>query len=288
MENITATNFSKKHRRPLAGLDRVEALLADLVPWHEGASGGELAGQASTAAGLVQRLKNRLDSGPDAPLIAAVLGATGTGKSKLFNTLLGQPLSPSGYKRPTTMAPIMFVPAGHREFALKPDFFPGYEKRLSEQHPVEFSLETSHELVLVITRNPLHENLILVDTPDFDSVLSPNRAAARAVFERCDAVIFVTDSVKYADQVAWQYLDLIRDRNKEAVLLVNRLKNPLSRQDFMSRLQAAGLERSVTSLPDEPGLGDGDLFPTDRPALTELWQILADWSGPTAGGHSGR
>jgi hypothetical protein len=280
MTDFTATSFSTKHRRPLAGLDRVLALLAELTPLHEGAVAGGLTGQLAVVVGQVGRLRDRLDSGPGAPLIAAVMGATGTGKSKLFNTLLGQALSPSGYRRPTTMAPIMFIPAGHREFVLRPEFLPEYEKRLSETLPVEFKPGAVHEIVLVPTATPWHENLILIDTPDFDSVLSANRTAARAVFERCDVVIFVTDAVKYADQAAWEYLDLIRDGNKEAVLLVNRLKNPLSRQDFLSRLRAAGLDRPVPSLPDEPGLGDEDLFPADRPALTEIRQALADWSGP--------
>ena len=280
MTVFTATSFSSKHRRPLAGLNRVQTLAADLVPLHEGAHNSELTAQLNLANNLMLRLEDRLESGPDAPLIAAVLGATGTGKSKLFNTLLGQSLSPSGYRRPTTMAPILFTPAGHREFVLRPEFLPGFEKRLAGTLPVEFSPEPVPEVVVVLTENPLHQNLILVDTPDFDSVLATNRAAARAVFERSDAIIFVTDAIKYADQAAWEYLNLIRDRDKEAVLVVNRLKNPLSQQDFISRLQKAGLKRPVPSLPDESGLGDNDLFPANRPALAEIRQMLSDWSGP--------
>jgi putative ribosome biogenesis GTPase RsgA len=37
-----------------------------------------------------------------APLVVAILGSTGSGKSSLFNALVGAPLSPSGVLRPTT------------------------------------------------------------------------------------------------------------------------------------------------------------------------------------------
>ncbi|MGQ9592785.1 MAG: GTPase, partial [Planctomycetota bacterium] len=54
---------------------------------------------------LEKRLRavaRRLGEGPEAPARVAVFGPTGAGKSKLFNSLVGRELSPSGYRRPFT------------------------------------------------------------------------------------------------------------------------------------------------------------------------------------------
>jgi hypothetical protein len=59
------------------------------------------------------------------------------------------------------------------------------------------------------------------------------------------AVIFVTDAVKYADQTSWDYLQAIHQRRRAAVLVVNRLKNPLSLEDFQERLRTMEIDREV-------------------------------------------
>ena len=44
-----------------------------------------------------------------APLIVVILGSTGSGKSSLFNGLVGRAMSPSGVLRPTTRRPLAVV-----------------------------------------------------------------------------------------------------------------------------------------------------------------------------------
>ena len=280
MAPFNPTKFSRNHLRPLPGLEKVRELFSALVPLHEPAGQGPLSKLAADLARLSLRLEDRLAAGPEAPVIVAVLGATGTGKSKIFNSLAGSVLSPSGFRRPTTMAPVFYGPAGRLEGFARPTFFPGYEKRTALESPVAFSPEPARELILLPSQNSGGGGLVLVDTPDFDSVLASNRAAARDVFDRADAIIFVTDAVKYADQAAWEYLELIRDRNKEAVLIVNRLKNPLSREDFSRRLAKTGLDRTVLSLADQAHLSDEDLLEQTDLTLAELKNRLAEWSGP--------
>jgi hypothetical protein len=259
-------------------LARVRQNLEKLSPLHEGEAGS----LGQTAADIVRvsfRLEDRFEWGLDAPAVVAVLGATGTGKSKIFNTLVGKPVSPSGYKRPTTMAPVLYAPAVYLDGLRRQSFMAGYDKREAGEDGVSFNDGPVPEIVLVPSRDPARNGAVLVDTPDFDSVLGENRAAAADVFARADAIVFVTDAVKYADQASWEYLDLIRDRGKTAVLVINRLRSPLSLDDFNRRLAEAGLDRPMLSLPDQAGLADGDPLPAGLEAIAELRRHIGRWAG---------
>jgi len=283
MEAFTAQGFIKNHRRPLQALRRVRTHLEALKPIHETEDQAPLAGSAGALARRIQELEDRLVLGPDAPLIVSVLGATGTGKSKIFNSIIGASLSPSGYKRPTTMAPVLSARASVYRQVLTDTFFPGYEKREVDQGPVEFNPAAPQEMILAPAGDgpggDFHrDGLILVDTPDFDSVLAQNRTAAQDVFDRSDAVIFITDAIKYADQAAWDYLERIRQRAKEAVLVVNRVDNPISLEDFSARLARAGLSRPLLSLPDMSGLTDTELISGDHQGIKALREQLTRWT----------
>ncbi|MFH1091937.1 MAG: dynamin family protein, partial [Pseudomonadota bacterium] len=245
---------------------------------HEAEPDGPVTSLIRSLLRLADRFQDRLELGLDSPLLTAVIGATGTGKSKVFNSLLGAPLSPSGFKRPTTLAPVFLASPQESHLVSRPSFFSEYEKRPAGEGPVSFRTDSPKELIVLALESFEYPGLILIDTPDFDSVLESNRAEARDVFDRAEAVVFVTDAVKYADQASWDYLELIQTRDKEAILVANRIKNPLSLEDFIRRLREAGLDREVLSFPDEPGLNDLDLFSTDYPALVRLREKLKQWS----------
>lgn len=278
MKAVPGQTFFNHHRRPLKPLGKVRADLAALSPVHEG-SRGPLSSLIDDLSRLCIRIEDRLEAGPDAPLTVAVLGATGTGKSKVFNTLVGDFVSPSGYRRPTTMAPVVCIHPVRLDILNRPSFFPEYERRIVTDRKVEFHADHLRELVLAPIEADRWKDLVLIDTPDFDSVLAPNRTAARDVFDRSEAVVFVTDAIKYADQAAWDYLGDLKDREKPAILVVNRLKNPKSLEDFQSRLDRFELERPVVSMGDVPALGDTDPFPDQAPFIEEIKARLAEWAG---------
>jgi hypothetical protein len=58
---------------------------------------------AVRAAGTTQRARGRLGHGA-AHTVVALAGATGSGKSSLFNALAGRDLAATGVRRPTTSA----------------------------------------------------------------------------------------------------------------------------------------------------------------------------------------
>ena len=278
MGDFSEKNFAKRHQRPLDPLREVLSLLERIRPIHEDPEQGPVSAAQKKLIRLGRRLEDRLDWGPDAPLIVAFLGATGTGKSKLFNSLVGAPISPSGFKRPTTLAPVLFAHPDTLAGLRRPLFFPDYQKREATD-PVSFVTGRHRELIIVSSDDSPRPTMVLVDTPDFDSVLADNRAVAADVFDRSDAVIFITDAIKYADQSSWDYLRRLRDRGKKAVIVLNRMKNPLSLQDFSDRLNRERISRPVLSVPDEAGLGDNTPLPADMPALVELKSGAARWAG---------
>ncbi|WP_420000362.1 GTPase [Streptomyces boninensis] len=118
--------------------------------------------------------------------VVAIAGATGSGKSSLFNALAGATLSETGTRRPTTGAPSACAWRGQGDDA---------PLQLLERlgMPPRAARPQRDDLGL--------RGLVLVDLPDFDSMLADHRAQVERVLGRVDAVIWVVDPEKYADAV---------------------------------------------------------------------------------------
>ncbi|WP_037643173.1 GTPase, partial [Streptomyces exfoliatus] len=135
------------------------------------------AGRVLDEAAARQRLSSR-------HTVIALAGATGSGKSTLFNALAGVPVSETGLRRPTTSAPIAL---SWSEGAA------GLLDRLSVPSRLR--------------RRPLAggaadaelQGLVLVDLPDHDSAVTAHRDQVDRVLGLVDAVIWVVDPEKYAD-----------------------------------------------------------------------------------------
>ncbi|MFJ9035735.1 GTPase [Streptomyces sp. NPDC102406] len=116
--------------------------------------------------------------------VVAVAGATGSGKSTLFNALAGVALSETGLRRPTTSAPIACSWSDGAAGLLDRLGVPGRSRR-----------------------RPLHrqygettlDGLVLVDLPDHDSAAPAHREQVDRLLGLVDAVIWVVDPEKYAD-----------------------------------------------------------------------------------------
>jgi len=103
------------------------------------------------------------------------MGGTGTGKSTLFNALVGSSLSETGVERPKTGGPLVF---SHKSIALESDFpfaSMGIQRLLIDQlPPAAYSGNPDHLLVLAHSHDQFR-HLVIVDTPDLDSVELKNR-----------------------------------------------------------------------------------------------------------------
>ncbi|MFJ2216820.1 GTPase [Streptomyces sp. NPDC101062] len=135
------------------------------------------AGRVLDEAAARQRLSSR-------HTVVAIAGATGSGKSTLFNALAEVPISETGLRRPTTSAPIACTWSDGAAGLLDRLAIPGRLRR----RPLAGG-DGDEEL----------HGLVLVDLPDHDSAVVRHRDQVDRVLALVDAVIWVVDPEKYAD-----------------------------------------------------------------------------------------
>jgi len=142
----------------------------------------------------------------DAPLLIAIIGPTGSGKSSLLNTLAGAPVSRTGVLRPTTRDAVAVGGARDLQRALDDGALTGLAPDQVERHEVE-----------------VMPGLVIVDAPDVDSVEHADRALADHLLEAADLAIFVTTATRYADRVPWDVLARAQQRQLGLIVIVNRM-----------------------------------------------------------------
>lgn len=204
------------------GMDESSApeLVASLPRWsrilREQSVPPLLAPDFDRAATLTQldNLRRRLRDGAAAPLRVAFFGPTGVGKSKIFNSLLEENVSPSGFRRPFTRRSLYYL---H-------DYWRGMAAGLESE--------------ALLHQHDAWRDLILIDTPDFDSVEESNRDEARRIFAEADAFVFVTDALKYADASTWEYLKRIVEAEKPTIVILNKVNSPEVVESFVERSAA--------------------------------------------------
>ncbi|MFJ4976890.1 YfjP family GTPase [Streptomyces coeruleorubidus] len=118
--------------------------------------------------------------------VVAIAGATGSGKSQLFNALAGVAISETGVRRPTTAAPIACSWSdGAASLIERLGIPPRLRRRPLPTGDGESQLR----------------GLVLIDLPDHDSAAVQHREHVDRILALVDAVIWVVDPEKYADAV---------------------------------------------------------------------------------------
>ncbi|MEV4491078.1 GTPase [Micromonospora coxensis] len=176
---------------------------------------------------LVERAGTRLSLSRDHTVVA-LAGATGSGKSSLFNALARLDLSPVGVRRPTTGVAHACV-WGPLDGASRLLDWVGVLPR--HRFVRESALDGDDESTL--------HGLVLLDLPDFDSVQRSHRLEVDRLLGLVDLVVWVVDPQKYADRVI--HTSYLREfhRHKDVTLVV------LNQSD---RLPAAELPRVLDDL----------------------------------------
>lgn len=198
-------------RNPLRRGDTPQALTVDELSARADAlagaveTGGERLerGAVQQATAVVDKVRER-NSLVGGHTVVALAGATGSGKSSLFNALVGADIARVGQRRPTTSTPTAAVwgtePAG-----------------------------TLLDWLSVGTRHQVPEpgdldGLVLVDLPDFDSRESAHREEAQRILELVDVFVWVTDPQKYADAVLHDdYVAVLRDYGAVTIVVLNQV-----------------------------------------------------------------
>jgi len=170
-------------------------------------------------------------------LWVAFIGGTGTGKSAIFNAFCGQPLSESGIERPKTSGPIAYA---HKDAPIEIRF-PIRSVRIDRKasHDDDFIPSTGKPQHLLVLEHQKEElsHLILIDTPDLDSVAVENRRIAEDLYLLSDGIVFVTSQEKYADDVPSQFFRKVIEEKKPYFFLLNKVQHSMTEEDLLGTFQ---------------------------------------------------
>ncbi len=186
------------------------------------------------AHSLLSRVDERFSIAGDNTVIA-LGGATGSGKSSLFNAIVGKPLASAGIRRPTTSQTMAAYWADEEPTAL-----------------LEW-LGVSHRHSLSLSGSSL-DGLVLLDLPDHDSTRQAHRAEVNRLISLVDVFIWVVDPQKYADAALHRdYLRPLARQARNTIIAFNQIDrlNEVDRQAAVNHLRA---------LLDEDGLNDSPIY----------------------------
>ncbi|UQZ89738.1 hypothetical protein C4J81_11180 [Deltaproteobacteria bacterium Smac51] len=223
---------------------------------------------------------------PHSPLLVAMCGPTGAGKSHIFNFLAGGDVSPSSYKRPSTIAPVLAAPNEQLYELNKKDFLPKYHK-VESLAGASFADVDEDRLYLVSLKNPSWDwpkDLAVIDTPDFDSVRAVNQLQADDMARRADAIILVTHQAKYADQSTWDFMAGENGGRRPLLIILNRVTAKAAVDDFKERLGGFGLGAPVLPWPEETAVGQVTISVARKELTDWLTELGAHTRALTAAG----
>src|SRR5262245_9034635 len=144
-------------------------------------------GVVGDAEAVVERAAGRLRLSSEHTVVA-LAGATGSGKSSLFNTLVGLDLAATGVRRPTTSwtTACAWGPDGAGELL---DWL-GIPKR-HQVNRAGLLDESSPDRAL--------DGLVLLDLPDHDSTEVSHHLEVERLVKLADLLVWILDPQKYAD-----------------------------------------------------------------------------------------
>ena len=131
---------------------------------------------------VLERASSRRSLSADHTVVG-FFGATGSGKSSLFNAVSGADIATAAARRPTTSEPLAGVWGTEGSEPLL-DWL-GVDKRHHSAAAPGFADEST--------------GLILLDLPDFDSTKAANREIVQRMVGLVDVLVWVLDPQKYAD-----------------------------------------------------------------------------------------
>lgn len=215
-----------------------------------------------------------------APLLVVVGGSTGSGKSTLVNSLLGEPVSLSGAVRPTTRTPVLAFNPVDQSFFESERILPELKRVAGRGFNADAGAASNHAL-LMTPREQVPRGLAILDAPDIDSVSDENRELAGQLLNAADLWIFVTTANRYADALPWDMLTEAGARKITVCVVLNRVP-PGAEDDIVPDLKRLlsekDLDPSLLHVLNETQLDDQKLIPSEHvePLLAWLNSLAAD------------
>lgn len=272
-----------KHRAPTNEDDRFEQVLESLrkqirdLEFAEGLAGAEEGRvlQADVLAQLSDYVLPRVRR-PDIPLLIAVAGSTGAGKSTLVNSLVGEQVTTTGVRRPTTNSPVLACNPVDVDWFSEASFIPSLP-RVRQQG---LAMPGKDGMLVLAATEAMPPGVALLDTPDVDSAVAAHHEFAAKFLDAADLWVFVTTSGRYADARVWEFLQVARDRDTSLAVVLSRVPRKGRRQlldHFGAMLEANGLGTAARFAIPETDQIEGERFTSN--VADHIREYLADVAG---------
>jgi energy-coupling factor transporter ATP-binding protein EcfA2 len=204
-----------------------------------------------------------------APILVALVGSTGAGKSTLMNSLVGMQVSATGIRRPTTNSPVLACHPSDAHWFAENVFLPTLP-RVRQQG---LAMPGRDGLLVLAASEGMPSGVALLDTPDIDSVVQAHREFAHQFLDASDMWLFMTSARRYADAAVWDLLQDARDRGAALGVVLSRVPPAAAAQltdHFDAMLQANGLTDIERFVIPETVVTDAQL-PADVASPVRRW-----------------
>jgi energy-coupling factor transporter ATP-binding protein EcfA2 len=181
-----------------------------------------------------------------APVLVALVGSTGAGKSTLVNSIVGAQVSLTGIRRPTTNSPVLACHPDDIDWFAENVFLPTLP-RVRQQG---LAMPGRDGLLVLAGNEGMPKGVALLDTPDIDSVIQAHHEFAHQFLDASDLWLFVTTASRYADAPVWELLRYAKERDASLGIVLSRVP-PRAK---------AELVKHFTAMLEANGLGDADRF----------------------------
>jgi GTP-binding protein EngB required for normal cell division len=189
--------------------------------------------------------------------VVALAGATGSGKSSLFNALAGATVSQPGVRRPTTGVAhaVVWDAAGAGPLLDWLD--------IPRRHHLDPADEADQDL----------RGLVLLDLPDHDSTVVAHRLEVDRLVALVDVLVWVLDPQKYADAAVHdRYLRPLAHHGEVMVVVLNQV-------DRLDPDEVPGTLADVRRLLSADGLADVPVLGTSAATGAGLDRLRAVLTG---------
>ena len=209
-----------------------------------------------------------------APVLVALVGSTGAGKSTLVNSIVGAPVSATGVRRPTTNSPVLACHPDEIDWFAENNFLPTLPRVRQEG----LARPGRDGLLVLAASEGMPRGIALLDTPDIDSVVQAHHEFALQFLDASDLWLFMTSASRYADGPVWEILQHARERKASLGVVLSRIPQAYRTElvdHFTAMLDANGIAAEDRFVIPEIPLIDG-MLPADA------YQPIRDWLADTA------
>jgi hypothetical protein len=258
MSTVPAQEHDHALQAALAGFAATFDRLADALAPDQQLSDALFEGTHEWADLLKYKLAPHFEG--EGCLVAAVTGGTNTGKSTVFNLLLGAEISPMLATAAATRHPLLAAHPDRAAQCMEGRLVPEFKPERAGDGSGAVSETVAQDAILVAETDALPMDLMLLDTPDVDSIDQRNWKVADHIRAAGDVLIAVLTAEKYRDDRVVSFFKHAHESGRVVIPLMNKA-NPandfaVARHQLGEFCNDVGIETPCFVLPHNFALAD--------------------------------